>query len=265
MVAGVPPDYFTATGQLWGNPLYRWEAHRSESYAWWIKRMKATLRLVDRARLDHFRGFAAYWEVPADAVTAEAGRWVAGPGADLLVALERGLGGLPLIAEDLGDITPDVFELRDLFDLPGMAVLQFAFGATEDDFLPHSLIRHCVVYTGTHDNPTVAEWYAGAPAAERAFFASYRGPGSGSVPWDAIRMAWASVAALAVTTPQDLLGQGEEGRINYPGREDGNWTWRLPARFFRADARRLARRLRRLGILFARTPTDEKPELPAAG
>lgn len=253
VVAGVPPDYFAKTGQLWGNPLYRWEAHASTGYAWWIARMRATLRLVDRARLDHFRGFAAYWEVPADALTAESGHWVTGPGAALLEALAGGLGGLPLVAEDLGEITPDVFALRDRFALPGMAILQFAFGGLETDFLPHRLVRNCVAYTGTHDNSTVAGWYAAAPAAERAFFARYRGPGCGKVSWDMIRLAWASVAVLALTTPQDLLGQGDEGMINYPGREEGNWTWRLPADFFARSAGRLAGRLRRLGEPYGRT------------
>ncbi len=250
-VAGVPPDYFAKTGQLWGNPLYRWEAHAAEGYAWWIARMKSALKLVDLVRLDHFRGFAGYWEVPAAAVTAESGRWVPGPGATFLTALERGLAGLPLIAEDLGDITPDVLALRDRFGLPGMRILQFAFTGATNPFLPHQHVPNCVVYTGTHDNETVAGWFAHAPAAERAFLEAYRGPTSGSVPWDLIRMAWASVAGLAVTTPQDLLGLGDDARINFPGKEVGNWTWRLPVECF-ADATGLAGRLRALGVTYGR-------------
>lgn len=260
VVAGVPPDYFSKTGQLWGNPLYRWEAHAAEGYAWWIARMKATLRLVDVVRLDHFRGFAGYWEVPADATTAEGGRWVPGPGATFLDALARGLGGLPLVAEDLGEITPDVFALRDRFELPGMRVLQFAFTDAANPFLPHHYVPNCVAYTGTHDNRTVAGWHAIAPAAERAFLERYRGPSSGDVAWDFVRMAWASVAVLAVTTPQDLLGLGDEGRINFPGKEEGNWTWRLPADFHAMHAPRLAPRLRALGEPYGRTPAPRRPE-----
>jgi 4-alpha-glucanotransferase len=253
VVAGVPPDYFAKTGQLWGNPLYRWEAHAAEGYAWWIARMKATLRLVDRVRLDHFRGFAAAWEVPAMAKTAESGRWARGPGEEFLGALDRGLGGLPLVAEDLGEITPDVVALRDKFALPGMRILQFGFTGPDNLFLPHHYVANTVVYTGTHDNDTVAGWHAGAPAAERAFLERYRGPSTGSVSWDLVRMSWASVAAIAVTTPQDLLELGPSGRMNFPGREQGNWTWRLPGDFFSEHAPVLAPRLRELGALFSRT------------
>ena len=254
VVAGVPPDYFAKTGQLWGNPLYRWEAHAADGYAWWIARMKATLKLVDLVRLDHFRGFAACWEVPAGAATAETGRWVPGPGAVFLDALARGLGGLPLVAEDLGDITPDVLALRDRFQLPGMRILQFGFTAPDNPFLPHRYVPHCVAYTGTHDNETVTAWHANAPAGERAFLERYRGPSSGSVAWDLIRMAFASVAELTVTTPQDLLEQGAEGRINFPGTEVGNWTWRLPAEFFAtgAGSAPLAARLRDVALVYGR-------------
>ena len=253
VVAGVPPDYFAKTGQLWGNPLYRWEAHAAEGFSWWIARMKATLRLVDRLRLDHFRGFAAAWEVPASAKTAETGRWVRGPGEAFLAALERGLGGLPLVAEDLGEITPDVVALPERFRLPGMRILQFAFTGPENPFLPHHHVANTVVYTGTHDNDTVAGWYADAPAAERTFLERYRGPSSGSLSWDLVRLAWASVAALAITTPQDLLELGPSGRMNFPGKAEGNWTWRLPSDFFAANAPGIAPRLRELGVLFGRT------------
>jgi 4-alpha-glucanotransferase len=253
VVAGVPPDYFSKTGQLWGNPLYRWEAHAAEGYAWWIARMKATLRLVDLVRLDHFRGFAAAWEVPASAKTAETGRWAKGPGEEFLGALERGLSGLPLVAEDLGEITPDVVALRERFSLPGMRILQFGFTGPDNPFLPHHYRANTVVYTGTHDNDTVAGWFATAPAAEKKFLERYRGASTGSVPWDLIRMSWASVATLAVTTPQDLLELGAPGRFNFPGKEEGNWTWRLPAKFFAKSAPKLAPRLRELGTMFGRT------------
>jgi 4-alpha-glucanotransferase len=254
VVAGVPPDYFAKTGQLWGNPLYEWEAHAAEGYAWWIARMKATLRQVDLVRLDHFRGFAAAWEVPAGAKTAETGRWVKGPGEEFLAALERGLGGLPLVAEDLGEITPDVIALRDRYDLPGMRILQFAFTGADNPFLPHHYLPNAVAYTGTHDNETVTGWHAHAPARERAFLERYRGPSTGSVAWDLVRMLWASVAGLAVTTPQDLLELGDEGRMNFPGRAEGNWAWRLPADFFAGAAPRLAPRLREAGLVYGRTP-----------
>ena len=253
-VAGVPPDYFAKTGQLWGNPLYRWDAHAAQGYAWWIARMKSSLRLVDRVRLDHFRGFAATWEVPATAKTAETGRWVKSPGETILAALERGLGGLPIVAEDLGEITPDVHLLRERFAVPGMRVLQFAFSGPDNAFLPHHHVANTAVYTGTHDNDTAAGWFAGAPAATRAFFERYRGPSTGSVPWDLVRMAWGSVAALAFTTPQDLLELGPDGRMNLPGRAEGNWTWRLPAGFF-DDASlgpAIAPRLRELSSVFGR-------------
>ena len=174
VVAGVPPDYFAATGQLWGNPLYDWETHRRTGYAWWVARLRATLATVDRVRLDHFRGFEAYWEVPAGSPTAATGRWVKGPGADLLEILRRGLGGLPVIAEDLGVITPEVEALRERFGLPGMRILQFAFGgAQEDRFLPHRYDRNTVVYTGTHDNDTTQGWEASLTEAEQCFFRRY--------------------------------------------------------------------------------------------
>ncbi len=259
VVAGVPPDYFAKTGQLWGNPLYRWDAHAADGYAWWIARMKSTLRLVDRVRLDHFRGFAAAWEVPTSAKPAETGRWVAGPGEEFLTALERGLGGLPIVAEDLGEITPDVVALREKFGLPGMRILQFAFSGPDNPFLPHHYVPDTVVYTGTHDNDTVAGWFAGAPATDRKFLERYREPSTGSVPWDLIRMGWASVAALAVTTPQDLLELGPEGRVNFPGREKGNWTWRLPPEFFADAAPVLAAKLRDLGALFGRARKAAAP------
>ncbi len=228
VVAGVPPDYFSATGQLWGNPLYDWTALGRTGYAWWVSRMQATLRQVDLIRLDHFRGFEAYWEVPAGRPTAEVGRWVKGPGAVLLDTLRRALGGLPLIAEDLGLITPQVEALRDQFDLPGMRVLQFAFsGAPDHPYLPHNFVRNTAVYTGTHDNDTTRGWYAALDEAQRDRVRRYLARDGSTIGWDLIRLAWASVADYALVPLQDLLNLGSEARMNTPGRAKGNWTWRF--------------------------------------
>jgi 4-alpha-glucanotransferase len=228
-VAGVPPDYFSADGQLWGNPLYRWDHLAETGYRWWIARVAHLLRLVDLVRLDHFRGFVAYWAVPPGSRTARRGTWRPGPGAALFDALRTALGHLPLIAEDLGHITPDVVALRDRLGLPGMKVLQFAFGdGPGAPFLPHNLPRHCVVYTGTHDNDTSVGWYAeSATPAERDFCRRYLARDGHDIAWDLIRVAWASVADTAVAPMQDLLALGSEARMNHPGRSKGNWTWRL--------------------------------------
>ena len=229
-VAGVPPDYFAATGQLWGNPLYAWETHRAERFAWWAKRVRGILKHVDLIRLDHFRGLEAYWAVPFGDPTAERGTWRTAPGAELLAALKENLGELPIIAEDLGFITPEVHALRTGFGLPGMRILQFAFGgAVEPRFRPHRFTPDAVAYTGTHDNDTTAGWYAKLDATERADFARYA-PGAAADPVRAlIRLAWASVAELAVCPLQDLLGLGGAARMNVPGTTSGNWTWRAPA------------------------------------
>lgn len=225
--AGVPPDYFSATGQLWGNPLYDWEAHEKNRYAWWKSRLATALRQVDLVRLDHFRGFEAAWHVPARASTAENGRWVAGPGAKLFEAVRKELGSLQLIAEDLGVITPEVDALRHELGLPGMRIAQFAFGgATEERFLPHNYERHTVVYTGTHDNNTTAGWYAELTPEELRYFRRYVPDSSEGAHWDLIRLAWASVAELAVAPLQDVLGVGTEARMNMPGKPSGNWRWR---------------------------------------
>jgi 4-alpha-glucanotransferase len=227
-VAGVPPDYFSETGQLWGNPLYDWPALKATSYAWWVARLRATLEQVDLIRLDHFRGFEAYWEIPAGMPTAQVGRWVKGPGTDLVEALRRNLGGLPLIAEDLGVITPEVEALRDDFHLPGMRILQFAFGgATESRFLPHNYERNTVVYTGTHDNDTTRGWYASIPEGEAHFLRRYIARDCSDVAWDLIRLAWSSVADFAVAPSQDVFDLGTEARMNLPGRPFGNWAWRF--------------------------------------
>jgi 4-alpha-glucanotransferase len=227
IVAGVPPDYFSPTGQLWGNPLYRWEAHAQSGYAWWIDRMRATLKQVDIIRLDHFRGFAGYWAVPYGNTTAEIGEWRPGPNRHFLVALRQALGDLPIIAEDLGLITPDVIELRDSFDLPGMRIFQFGFGSPQDAFLPHNYVRNCVAYTGTHDNDTVLGWYKTAPKAEQELARLYLNATARNLPWAMIRSLWSSVANTVVAPMQDLLGLGTEARMNFPGKLGGNWAWRV--------------------------------------
>ncbi len=227
VVAGVPPDFFSNTGQRWGNPLYDWDAMARDGYAWWIARVRRQLALADIIRIDHFRGFAAYWEIAASSETAVDGRWVPGPGPALFEALRAALGELPVIAEDLGVITEDVEQLRDQFELPGMKVLQFGFGGTaEHAYLPHNYRRNCVVYTGTHDNDTIRGWYASASERERTFAREYLNCDEGNLPWSMIRAASASVAKYAIYSMQDLLGLGSEHRMNRPG-ETGHWAWRF--------------------------------------
>jgi 4-alpha-glucanotransferase len=229
-VAGVPPDYFSAQGQLWGNPVYNWDALRKTGYRWCIDRLRALLVHVDVIRLDHFRGFAAAWHVPATAPTAQSGQWEPGPGADFFSAVQRELGGLPFIAEDLGVITPDVSALRDSFHIPGTRVLQFAFdGHTDNPYLPHNFVHHTVVYTGTHDNDTTRGWYEALPDWQRQNLWNYLGRPGGEAQeaaWDLIRLAWSSPAAFAIAPLQDVLNLGSDARINVPGRADGNWRWR---------------------------------------
>ncbi len=229
-VAGVPPDYFSPNGQLWGNPVYDWDAHRRSGYRWCIDRMRSLLTHVDAVRLDHFRGFAAAWHIPADANTAQDGRWVPGPGADLFNAVEAELGTLPFIVEDLGIITSDVYELRDKFHLPGTRVLQFAFdGQSNNPYLPENYTPNTVVYTGTHDNAPSREWYEELPDGQREnLWRDLKSSPAESrdVAWSLIRMAWSSRAALAIAPLQDLLNLGAEARMNVPGRADGNWAWR---------------------------------------
>jgi 4-alpha-glucanotransferase len=249
-VAGVPPDYFSATGQLWGNPLYRWEVHTASGYAWWIERIRAVLELVDIVRIDHFRGFAGYWEVKGKAKTAEKGRWVPAPGMDLFTTIQAKLGDLPIIAEDLGVITPDVEALRDHFGLPGMKIVQFAFGGgPSDPFLPHNHVQNSVVYTGTHDNDTVVGWYQRVPEHERDFYRRYLARDGSDVAWDMIRSAWMSVAVFALAPLQDLLSLDNRARMNYPGNPSGNWTWRMAKEDL---SRRLVNRLKENNYLYAR-------------
>jgi 4-alpha-glucanotransferase len=228
VVAGVPPDFFSATGQRWGNPLYRWAAHAQQGYAWWVERVRSTFELVDIVRIDHFRGFAACWEIAATEPTAVNGHWVAGPGEALFEALARALGPVPIIAEDLGIITPDVVSLRKRFDFPGMRVLHFAWGGDNGNaYLPHNYEPDTVVYPGTHDNDTTVGWWASASEAERHHLRDYLVTDGRDIHWDLIRAACASVADTAIHPMQDVLGLGSEHRMNAPGLSEGCWQWRF--------------------------------------
>lgn len=228
VVAGVPPDYFSDTGQRWGNPLYRWQAHEQEGYAWWTEYLRKKIAMLDIVRIDHFRGFAEYWEIPASEPTAIHGRWVPGPGEKLFVALQAALGRLPIIAEDLGVITPDVIALRDRFNFPGMRILQFAFGDdAHNPFLPHNYINHTVVYGGTHDNDTAIGWFKTAPPHVRAFACKYLRCDGTAINWELIHAASQSVASIAIHSFQDVLGLGSEHRMNLPGKAEGYWEWRF--------------------------------------
>lgn len=239
VVAGVPPDYFSATGQRWGNPLYRWRVMRRDGYRWWMQRLASALERFDAVRLDHFIGFHNAWQIPASSPTATTGRWVRGPGADFFVTARKRLGGLPFVAEDLGVVTPQVAALRDAFDLPGLRVLQFAFGddPAAPTFVPHVYPRRVVACTGTHDNDTVVGWFSDPGGAERtpaqvekerAACLAYLGTSGREIHWEMIREVMKSVAALAVTPMQDVLGLGSQARMNRPGTLAGNWCWRLP-------------------------------------
>ncbi len=227
-MAGVPPDYFSPTGQLWGNPLYRWDIHDATGYRWWISRLRAVLEMVDIVRIDHFRAFADYWSIPAGAETAETGEWRAGPGDDFFAGIRSAFDHLPIIAEDLGDLSPAVGELRDRLGLPGMKILQFAFdGDPTNPFLPELYPTNCVVYTGTHDNETVRGWFENASEAERRAALEQVGGDGTDFGRRMIGTAWHSRADYAVAPLQDFLGLGNEGRMNTPGVPDGNWRWRF--------------------------------------
>jgi len=253
VVAGVPPDFFSTTGQRWGNPLYDWAAMKKEKFAWWIARLAHELARADLVRIDHFRGFAGYWEIPATAPTAIEGRWVNAPGEALFASLKQALGDLPVIAEDLGVITPDVEALRDGFGLPGMRIVQFGFnGDASHAFLPHNYIPHCCVYTGTHDNDTVIGWWHGATERERGYAGAYLQCDASNVHWQMIRAAWASVARLAVCQMQDVLGLGSEHRMNTPARLDC-WTWRFAWDQVGPEP---AQRLAQLSATYGRAPID---------
>lgn len=251
VVAGVPPDYFSPTGQLWGNPLYNWDAHKNEGYAWWIKRFEAVLKVVDIIRLDHFRGFAGYWEIPYGNPTAEIGRWVKGPGKAFFKAIQAALPNLPIIAEDLGVMTPDVLELRDAFGLPGMKIFQFAFSAdATDPFLPHNYPMNCIAYTGTHDNDTTLGWYRNSSTEkERDFCRRYLARSGDDISWDMIREIWSSVAIFSLCPMQDLLSLDSSARMNYPGQPSGNWGWRLLPNQINQG---LTERLKEMNLLYLR-------------
>jgi 4-alpha-glucanotransferase len=257
VVAGVPPDYFSATGQRWGNPLYDWPKVAADGYSFWVQRLRRVLELVDLVRIDHFRGFAGYWEIPAAEETAVNGRWMPGPGMALFDALRATLGeGLPLIAEDLGVITEDVEALRDGLDLPGMAILQFGFEDTEggfgrSSFLPHNHRSSLAVYTGTHDNNTLLGWWALRDPATRHNAMLYLNSDGSEIHWDFIRSALGSVAALALFPMQDVLGLGAEACMNRPGTSEGNWLWRYREDMLTDDA---AERLRVLSRIYGRLP-----------
>ena len=253
VVAGVPPDFFSETGQRWGNPLYDWNAMRRDGYSWWIARVRRQLELADWIRLDHFRGFAGYWEIPAANQTAVDGRWAPGPGAELFDAVNHALGRLPVIAEDLGVITPDVEVLRDHFDFPGMRILQFAFGGdAENAFLPHNYVANVCAYTGTHDNDTFAGWWESAPAHERAFARAYLDLDDADANWAAIRVLSQSVAKLVVFPLQDVLGLPGQHRMNTPGTQEC-WTWRFNWEMVGAET---ASRLARISAAYGRAPVE---------
>lgn len=267
VVAGVPPDYFSQTGQLWGNPIYRWDKLEQSGFQWWIARFQETLRLIDIVRLDHFRGFESYWEVPATESTAVNGRWVAGPGRALFNALQNALGELKIIAENLGVITPEVEELRLDFEFPGMAILQFAFGSgPANPYLPHNFTHNLVAYTGTHDNDTTVGWWQAAPGEgstrtpeqveqERTYARKYLNTTGGEIHWDCIRVLMSSVADTVIFPLQDILGDGSEARMNLPGNPGGNWQWRFtPDRL--TDV--LRERLRDLTETYGRLAPSEK-------
>jgi 4-alpha-glucanotransferase len=266
-VAGVPPDYFSKTGQLWGNPIYRWDYLAETGYAWWVDRFKSVLGAVDYVRLDHFRGFEAYWAVPAEDDTAENGSWQPGPKEWLFDTLKWVFGeDLPIVAENLGHITPEVEELRRKYGMPGMAVLQFAFGqdAESSPLPPHAFTRDCVAYTGTHDNDTVAGWWESLKrgknnAAIRTYVEDYLDVGRSPIHWVCVRAMLASVADLAVFPVQDVLGLGGETRMNAPGTAAGNWQWRFEAGALTSD---LAAELRRLTALYGRAPGKEQSPQP---
>lgn len=250
-VGGVPPDYFSETGQLWGNPLFRWTDQKEPVYSWWKERIATNLQLFDIVRIDHFRGFAAYWAVPYGEKTAVKGKWVDGPGKDFFDAMLAHFGKLPIIAEDLGVITPDVEELRDTYGFPGMKILEFAFDSKEaNDYIPYNYSRNCIVYTGTHDNNTVVGWFNEANEEDRKMLLDYLNTTGDDINWDMIRLAWGSVANTAIVPMQDLLGLDITGRMNVPGTTNNNWRWRATSSDFTPE---LAEKLAKLTTLYGRT------------
>jgi 4-alpha-glucanotransferase len=253
LMAGVPPDYFSATGQLWGNPIYNWDRHQQENFSWWMQRFKGMLNCVDLIRIDHFRGFQAYWAVPQGETTAVNGEWLEAPGTELFLRLKQELGSLPIIAEDLGFITPEVEALRDQFDFPGMKILQFAFDSGSDNpYLPFCYTPNTVVYTGTHDNNTTVGWFEERSPDEQHNVTQYfSAPSSAGIHWDLICLALSSVANQAITPLQDLLGLGTASRMNSPGQAERNWGWRYEAGALTAE---MSDRLRTITHIYGRTP-----------
>jgi 4-alpha-glucanotransferase len=263
VVAGVPPDYFSATGQRWGNPIYRWDMMAQRGYRWWVDRFRTNFSLVDMVRLDHFRGFQAYWEIPATEPTAVRGRWVKGPGIALFNAVKAALGDVPMIAEDLGIITPEVDNLREQLGLPGMRILQMAFGSDPKapEYRPHNHIVNCAVYTATHDHNTTVGWFTAEPGTqttqtaeevrkEREHALKYLGTDGSEINWDFIRLALSSVAPIAIFPLQDVLGLGTEARMNLPGTTKGNWEWRFTGDMLTPT---ITERLRELTRVYERT------------
>lgn len=256
VIAGVPPDYFSETGQRWGNPLYDWPAMKKNGYAWWMSRLQAIFTQVDIVRLDHFRGFEAYWEIPAEEETAVIGQWVKGPGLDFFQTMQQKMGELPIIAEDLGVITPEVEEMRDTFDFPGMKILQFAFGGEKNSsFLPHTFVHNCVVYTGTHDNETTVGWYRNASLAEQDHVRRYTASSGHDIAWDLIRLAFSSVADMAVIPLQDHMKLDNSARMNFPGKASGYWQWRFTPEMLTGE---IQMRLVEMTELYGRLPETEK-------
>ena len=254
VVSGVPPDYFSETGQLWGNPIYDWDAMRADGFGWWVARIAAALKMIDVVRIDHFRGFAAVWEVPGKDTTAENGTWVDAPGHDLFTAIRRSLGDVPMIAEDLGVITPDVEHLRESFDLPGMRILQYAFGGDANNLhLPHNFPWNCVAYTGTHDNDTTVGWWKAlkgtAGKGPREHAKEYLSTTGRHINWDLIRACWASVADTAIAPLQDILDLDNSARMNKPASTSGNWNWRFTDGAITPE---IIERLRKLTELYGR-------------
>ncbi|MCB9731086.1 MAG: 4-alpha-glucanotransferase [Deltaproteobacteria bacterium] len=254
-VAGVPPDFFSETGQLWGNPLYDWERMARDGHGWWVQRLQRARELTDVVRLDHFRGFSAFWEVPAGASDARGGKWVDGPGTALFADLSAALGHVPLIAEDLGVIDDGVIALREALGLPGMRILQFAFGEEADHpFLPHNYVAHCVCYTGTHDNDTTLGWWQSTSDRVRDHVRRYLATSGQDIVWDLIRAAFASVASMAVVPLQDVLRLDGRTRMNTPGTVENNWRWRVRIQAFNSP---LAHRVRELVALYGRLPAAD--------
>ncbi|BAY91700.1 MULTISPECIES: 4-alpha-glucanotransferase [unclassified Tolypothrix] len=254
-MAGVPPDYFSATGQLWGNPVYNWEELQKQDFKWWLQRFEAMLDYVDIIRIDHFRGFEAYWSVPQGEETAINGEWIEAPGGAFFETIRQKLGKLPVLAEDLGVITPEVEALRDKFEFPGMKVLQFAFGSDPGNpFLPFNYPRNAVVYTGTHDNDTTIGWFNKAGDWEKENLLLYLGCVSpDGIHWDLIRLALSSIANQAILPLQDILGLGGEARMNFPSVAEGNWEWRYQEN---ALTKELSHKLKRLTTLYGRAPKE---------